>query len=108
MALIRPRLTDHYDISFTQEEADFAIPFLDEDLPFVSLELVARSWKLVIILTSRGQKTTPCHLFSRYGQSILDSPGGLHLTLPLNSGSDLHVSILSPSENCSSLKGKAG
>jgi hypothetical protein len=31
--LIRPRLTDHYDLSLTQESADFAIPFLDEDLP---------------------------------------------------------------------------
>ena len=30
IALIRPRLTDHYDLSVTQEEADFAIPFLDE------------------------------------------------------------------------------
>jgi hypothetical protein len=33
MTIIRPRLIDHYDLSFTQEEADFAIPFLDEDLP---------------------------------------------------------------------------
>lgn len=33
MALIRPRLNDHFDLPFTQEEADFAIPFLDEDIP---------------------------------------------------------------------------
>jgi len=33
MALIRPRLNDHYGLAFTQEEVDFAIPFLDEDLP---------------------------------------------------------------------------
>lgn len=33
MTIIKPRLIDHYDLSFTQEEADFAIPFLDEDLP---------------------------------------------------------------------------
>jgi len=33
MALIRPRLNDYYNLPFTQEEADFAIPFLDEDLP---------------------------------------------------------------------------
>ncbi len=33
MALIRPRLNDYYDLPFTQEEVDFAIPFLDEDLP---------------------------------------------------------------------------
>ncbi len=33
MAIIRPRLTDYYDIGVTQEEVDFAIPFLDEDIP---------------------------------------------------------------------------
>lgn len=33
MALIRPRLTDHHGISAAQESLDFAIPFLDEDLP---------------------------------------------------------------------------
>lgn len=33
MALIRPRLTDHYRIPIAQEDADFAIPFLDEDIP---------------------------------------------------------------------------
>ena len=30
---IRPRLNDVFNLPFTQEEADFAIPFLDEDLP---------------------------------------------------------------------------
>lgn len=33
MALVRPRLNDFYNLPFTQEEADFAIPFLDEDIP---------------------------------------------------------------------------
>jgi hypothetical protein len=33
MSLIRPRLNDFYNIPFTQEEVDFAIPFLDEDIP---------------------------------------------------------------------------
>ncbi len=33
MVLIRPRLNDFYDLPFTQEEVDFAIPFLDEDIP---------------------------------------------------------------------------
>jgi hypothetical protein len=33
MTLIRPRLNDFYDLPFTQEEVDFAIPFLDEDIP---------------------------------------------------------------------------
>jgi hypothetical protein len=31
--LIRPRLTDYYDLPVTQEDVDFAIPFLDEDVP---------------------------------------------------------------------------
>ena len=31
--LIRPRLNDVYQLPFTQEEVDFAIPYLDEDLP---------------------------------------------------------------------------
>lgn len=33
MAIIRPRLNDFFNLPFTQEEVDFAIPFLDEDLP---------------------------------------------------------------------------
>lgn len=33
MALIRPRLTDHFGILLSQSELDFAIPFLDEDIP---------------------------------------------------------------------------
>lgn len=33
MALVRPRLTDHYGLPISQEVADFAIPFLDEDIP---------------------------------------------------------------------------
>lgn len=33
MAIIRPRLNDFYNIPITQEEVDFAIPFLDEDIP---------------------------------------------------------------------------
>lgn len=31
--IIRPRLNDYYNLPFTQNEADFAIPFLDEDIP---------------------------------------------------------------------------
>lgn len=33
MALIRPRLTDYHNISASQTVLDFAIPFLDEDIP---------------------------------------------------------------------------
>ena len=34
MVLIRPRLTDFFDVPVCQDETDFAIPFLDEDIPF--------------------------------------------------------------------------
>jgi len=33
MSIIRPRLNDFHNIPITQEEVDFAIPFLDEDIP---------------------------------------------------------------------------
>jgi hypothetical protein len=33
MTLIRPRLNDHFGLPFTQEEVDFVIPYLDEDVP---------------------------------------------------------------------------
>jgi len=33
MAIVRPRLNDFYNLPFLQEEVDFAIPFLDEDIP---------------------------------------------------------------------------
>jgi hypothetical protein len=33
MTLVRPRLTDFHGLSVAQAEVDFAIPFLDEDIP---------------------------------------------------------------------------
>lgn len=33
MRIIRPRLNDFYNIPITQEEVDFVIPFIDEDVP---------------------------------------------------------------------------
>ncbi|CAL2055574.1 hypothetical protein [Tenacibaculum sp. 190524A05c] len=33
MPIIRPRLNDYHNLPFLQEEVDFAIPFLDEDIP---------------------------------------------------------------------------
>ncbi|HWB26989.1 MAG TPA: hypothetical protein VG738_16010 [Chitinophagaceae bacterium] len=33
MTIIRPRLNDFHNLPFTQEEVDFAIPFVDEDIP---------------------------------------------------------------------------
>lgn len=32
-SLIRPRLNDYHDLPFTQEQVDFAIPLLDDDIP---------------------------------------------------------------------------
>lgn len=33
MSLVRPRLTEHHGLSLSQASVNFAIPFLDEDLP---------------------------------------------------------------------------
>ena len=33
MTLVRPRLNDYHGLLFTQEEVDFAIPFVSEDIP---------------------------------------------------------------------------
>ncbi len=33
MSIIRPRLNDFHNIPITQEDVDFAIPFVDEDIP---------------------------------------------------------------------------
>lgn len=33
MTLVRPRLNDYHSLLFTQEEVDFAIPFVSEDIP---------------------------------------------------------------------------
>ena len=33
MSIIRPRLTDYHNVPLTQEELDFAIPFVNEDIP---------------------------------------------------------------------------
>ena len=33
MTIIRPRLNDYHNLPFTQNEVDFAIPYLDEDIP---------------------------------------------------------------------------
>lgn len=33
MGIIKPRLNDYHNLTFTQAEVDFAIPYLDEDIP---------------------------------------------------------------------------
>ncbi|MDR2581234.1 MAG: hypothetical protein LBC85_09615 [Fibromonadaceae bacterium] len=34
MIILRPRLNDFYNLPFCQEDVDFVIPYLDEDIPF--------------------------------------------------------------------------
>ena len=34
MTIIRPRLNDFHNLPFCQEDVDFVIPYLDEDIPF--------------------------------------------------------------------------
>jgi len=55
MAIIRPRLIDYFDIPVTQEEVDFAIPFLDEDIPLYLDPFLL--WK------SPSQQDNALHLF---------------------------------------------
>ncbi len=48
MALLRPRLNDHFNLPFTQAEVDFAIPLLDDDIPlYVDPFLLWKSPSLV-------------------------------------------------------------
>ncbi len=74
MAIIRPRLTDYFDILVSQEETDFAIPFLDEDIPFcldpfllwqspsmqeISLHaMLANSFNYLGFLVNKGEEKT--------------------------------------------------
>lgn len=68
MAIIRPRLTDHYNIPAAQADIDFAIPFINEDIPlYVDPFLL---WK------SPSQQDQALHLtllsvFNRIGQDYL-------------------------------------
>ena len=49
--IIRPRLTDYYDIPLLQSEVDFAIPFMDEDIPlYVDPFLICFMLALCIVL----------------------------------------------------------
>ena len=45
MPLVRPRLPDYYGVLLSQPQADFAIPFLDEDIPhYLDRFLLWRWW----------------------------------------------------------------
>lgn len=51
MILIRPRITDYHNILTCQSETDFAIPFLDEDIPlYVDPFLL---WRRCVLLTAK-------------------------------------------------------
>ena len=51
MALIRPRLNDYYGLPFTQEAVDFAIPFLDEDVPlYLDPFLLWKSFRVAAVV----------------------------------------------------------
>ena len=38
MPLIRPRLTGDYGVAVAKEDVDFAIPFLDGDIPLPGIQ----------------------------------------------------------------------
>jgi hypothetical protein len=54
MTLVRPRLTDYYGVMVAQAEVDFAIPFLDEDLP-----LAVDPFSAMEITLPARQRTAP-------------------------------------------------
>lgn len=64
--LIRPRLTDHFGIHVAQAELDFAIPFLDEDIPlYVDPFLLWRSPSQ----QDQALHTSLLHAFNQLGHS---------------------------------------
>ena len=81
MEMIRPRLIDYFNVPITQEEVDFAIPFLDEDIPlFLDPFLL---WK------SPSQQDNSLHLslvnaFNRLGNlSITDRDLARHMLIEI-------------------------
>lgn len=69
MALIRPRLNDFHGIPFLQEEIDFAIPFLDEDIPlYVDPFLL---WK-INSQQDNSLHTTIVNLFNQLGYNFVN------------------------------------
>lgn len=69
MTIIRPRLNDFYELPFLQEEVDFAIPFLDEDIPlYVDPFLL---WK-INSQQDNSLHTTIVNLFNQLGHYYLN------------------------------------
>jgi hypothetical protein len=68
MPLIRPRLNDFFDLPFTQEQVDFAIPFIDEDIPlYVDPFLLWKSPSL----QDQSLHTTLISSFNHLGRAYL-------------------------------------
>jgi hypothetical protein len=69
MALIRPRLNDYYDLPFTQEQVEFAISFLDDDIPlYVDPFLLWKSPSL----QDNSLHTALVSSFNHFGRVALD------------------------------------
>ena len=70
MAIVRPRLIDYYNIPITQEEVDFAIPFLDEDIPLYLDPFLL--WKSPS-LQDNALHFTLINTFNRFGKLYLEN-----------------------------------
>lgn len=69
MTIIRPRINDYHNLPFLQEEVDFAIPFLDEDIPlYVDPFLL---WK-INSQQDNSLHTLIVNLFNQLGHSYLN------------------------------------
>lgn len=68
--LVRPRINDFHNLSFTQEEVDFAIPFLDEDVPlYVDPFLLWKSPSL----QDNSLHTALTNSFNRLGHTFVNN-----------------------------------
>ncbi|HMR00789.1 MAG TPA: hypothetical protein PKA32_00175 [Candidatus Gracilibacteria bacterium] len=70
--IIRPRLNDYHGLLFTQEEVDFAIPFLDEDIPLYLDPFLL--WKSPSQMDN-SLHTTLTNCFNYLGQTYLKDEG---------------------------------
>lgn len=67
-SLVRPRLSDYYNIPLLQNKVDFAIPFIDEDIPlYVDPFLL---WKSPSQMDN-GQHLSIIHSFNNIGKAYL-------------------------------------
>lgn len=71
--IVRPRLTDHHGILLPQAELDFAIPFIDEDIPlYVDPFLLWRSPSQV----DQGLHTSLINAFNHLGALVVQGREG--------------------------------